>query len=134
MFAIRDDSTYEELCYEIRYMFIGLGSSTFQTKYVMPGIDYYVICNDEEMKFMFVFVPIFGANYVDTMVTSTGVTSYESSIEIPIAEREVEPLLEYEAQEITGHEVFLSDEWRTAINHVNQCFPGGAITLLCIYN
>ncbi|KAM7465917.1 hypothetical protein LguiB_013479 [Lonicera macranthoides] len=124
-FAIPDGSSYDNLCYIIRSKFPELGCTTFETKYAMPGMGQCTLCNDEDMKIMFAFMPICGASNVDIMVYSTSITSLNSNIEIPNPEPEVEPMLDYETEEMPGRKVFLSDEWRNAISHVNQCFPGG---------
>lgn len=74
---------------------------------------------------MFAFLLISGASHIDIMIASTGVTSYDSDIEIPVVETEVDPLLEYEMDEMPGRKVFLSEAQKTTISHVNQRFPVG---------
>lgn len=98
VFVIDDGASYENLCYVIRSKFFELGSFTFHTKYDMPSMDQYDLCNDEDMKIVLAFMLICDASHVDIIVTSTGVTTYNFDIEIPIIEPEVEPLLKYETE------------------------------------
>ncbi|KAM7474074.1 hypothetical protein LguiB_021317 [Lonicera macranthoides] len=71
VFSLNNGSSLNELCGAICSKFIELSTPDFTVKYVFPGSNLCILLSDEDMGFMFAFIPIVMVEDVDLIVQST---------------------------------------------------------------
>ncbi|KAM7465735.1 hypothetical protein LguiB_013297 [Lonicera macranthoides] len=101
IFSLNNGTTLNEMCVIIRTKFNELSSADFTVKYVLPGSEPCVLSSDEDMGFMFAFIPLVTAEHVELIVHSN------------------------EVSRVLSGRVFQCEAWKGCITHVQQRFPGG---------
>lgn len=125
IFSLPNTASFNDLCDVIRAKFSQLTSGAIDIKYVIPGADPCVLCNDEDMRFMFLLRPIASIEHVNLVISSMDITNAHADMTIPDVDPEFTPHADFDINVNSGDKVFLCETWKTCITHVNQCFLKG---------
>ena len=125
IFCLPNGSSFDGMCDVVRSKFSNLDNGSFEIKYVLPGADPCVLCNDDDMSFMFAFFSVFGCEFVELIVQNTCSPVTESAIIIPDVDPEFNPFIDVDIVDNSSGKVFLCEAWKGCITHVQQRFPGG---------
>lgn len=124
IFSHCNGCSFNELSDVIRSKFMNLRLGPFEIKYILPGADPCVLCNDDDMSFMFIFFRISGIGDIELIVSSPVLPIAEPSIAIPEIDPEFTPDFDDDIQDNSGNKVFLCESWKYYITHIQQRFPG----------
>ncbi|KAM7484462.1 hypothetical protein LguiA_000471 [Lonicera macranthoides] len=125
IFSLNNGMTLNEMCAIIRTKFNELSSADFSVKYVLPGSEPCVLSSDEDMGFMFAFIPLVTAEHVELIVHLNEVSRDLSAAVIQNVDPKFSLNIDVDVQEQSGGRVFLCEAWKGCITHVQQRFPGG---------
>ncbi|KAM7527984.1 hypothetical protein LguiB_031394 [Lonicera macranthoides] len=125
IFSLNNGSSLNELCVIIRTKFNELSSADFTVKYVLLGSEPCVLLSDEDMGFMFAFIPLVMADHVELIVQSNEGSSDLRADVIQNVDPKFSLNIDVDVQEQSGGRVFLCEAWKGCITHIQQRFSGG---------
>lgn len=127
MFSFSNGSLFDGLCDVVRSKFTDLASGDFELKYVLLGSDPCVLCNDDDMTFMYPFFPIVRSEHVELIIKRICTTHVETGIVIPNVDPEFNLFIDVDIMDNSVGMVFLCEAWKGLISHVQQRFPLGVL-------
>ncbi|KAM7469530.1 hypothetical protein LguiA_007713 [Lonicera macranthoides] len=71
IFSLNNVSSFNDLCEVIRSKFLGISTTDFTVKYVLPGSEPCVLVCDDDKGFMFAFIQIVMVEHVELIIQLT---------------------------------------------------------------